>query len=397
MNRSLIIGDCHIGKGVSFGKSSSDGLNSRIIDQINILNWILNYSINNNISRLILTGDIFEEARPDTVLVVIFVDWLKSCVDCGIDVHIIVGNHDLKRVGNRYTSMLHIIEAAEIDGIYIYNRIHTIHTPGVSFTMMPFRDRRALNAASVAEAESFLISCLPYELSEIPTENKKVVVGHLAFEGSFITDEVDDVSNEIMISPAKFLGYDYVWMGHVHAPQVVNKNNPYAAHVGSMDISDFGETKHKKIMVLFDPDSSEKFKNIEIPTRPMRRVRIDIPKGKDPTEHLSDILKDMNKESSLKDSTIKIEIKIEDPNASEIDRNKINNLLSKYDVYHIASFSESKNVAVVPSDKKHIDDCAIEPRAAVKLWTDLPENECDDKEELTTLLNDIISEHEAAI
>ena len=40
---------------------------------------------------------------------------------------------------------------------------------------------------------------------------------------------------------------------------------------------------------------------------------------------------------------IKFEIKIEDPDAPEIDRSKIDKLLSKYDVYHIAGFSESKN------------------------------------------------------
>lgn len=394
MNRTLIIGDCHIGKGISFGKSYSDGLNTRIVDQINILNWILNYSINSNISRLILTGDIFEEARPDTNLVVIFIDWLKHCVDYGIDVHIIVGNHDIKRVGNRYTSMLHIIEAAGIDGVSIYNRITTIHTDGVSFTLMPFRDRRSLNEESVIDAENSIMNRIPYELSEIPTTNQKVVVGHLAFEGSFITDEIDDVSNEIMINPDKFTGYDFVWMGHVHAPQVMKKKNPYAAHVGSMDISDFGETKHKKIMILFDPELEQKFQNIEIPTRPMRRVRIEVPKGKDPTEHLSDYLKNINKELSLKDSTIKFEIKIEDPDAPEIDRSKIDKLLSKYDVYHIAGFSESKNISVIPNDKKHIEDCAIEPKAAVKLWSNLPEND-EDKEELISLLNEIIVEQES--
>ena len=42
MNNTLMVGDLHIGDGQTIGKPASDGsLNSRILDQIHILDWIL--------------------------------------------------------------------------------------------------------------------------------------------------------------------------------------------------------------------------------------------------------------------------------------------------------------------------------------------------------------------
>ena len=102
INRTLIIGDCHIGKGTSIGKvSSGNALNSRILDQLNVLQWILQLGIDREVSRFVFTGDIFEELKPDHNLLVLFMDWLRECSNYNIECHIIAGNHDLKRVGNK--------------------------------------------------------------------------------------------------------------------------------------------------------------------------------------------------------------------------------------------------------------------------------------------------------
>lgn len=98
-NKTIIVGDLHLGKGLSIGKPAADGgLNSRLSDQVRLLNWIFDCGINRNINRIIITGDVFDETKPDSNLIVIFMDWLRQCEDYGIDVHIVVGNHDLKRI-----------------------------------------------------------------------------------------------------------------------------------------------------------------------------------------------------------------------------------------------------------------------------------------------------------
>lgn len=372
MNKTLIIGDIHLGKGSSIGKSAIDGsLNSRISDQINILNWVLNTAVDKEISRLILTGDIFEEIKPDHQLVMIFMDWLTSCSINNIEVHIVAGNHDLKRVGNKYSSILDIIEISNINHIYIYNKIHTIHTNGVSFTFLPFRNKSSLGVDTVKEAISGIENCLHYQLADIPFENKKVLVGHVAIENSVYTGEIGDNINELLFPISSFVGYDYVWMGHIHKPQVMNKSNPYVAHIGSMDISDFGETDQKKIAILFNGE----FEELIIPTRPLKRIKIEVPKGQDGTDILSNYIKTENFTNAI----VKIEVKLLDPEAEEIDREYISELLYSSGAYYISSFSESKTTLIIPEEKKYIKDSAINPQVAIKLYADSLEFDNEDE------------------
>jgi len=393
-SKTFIVGDPHIGKGLSIGKPSIDGsLNSRVSDQVRVLNWILDNAIHRNVDRIIITGDVFEEVKPDNYLVVIFMDWLHSCSNNGIDVHIIAGNHDLKRIGARYSSVLDVIESAEIPNVFVYNKIYTLNTPGVSFTFIPFRDRRSLDADTVADAIEKIERCLPFELAEMPYENDKVLIGHLAFEKSFFTDEIDDLTNELMVPIKMFEGYQHVWMGHVHKPQVLSRKNPYAAHVGSMDISDFGETDQQKVVILYDPASKKKFEELHIPSRPLRRIRLEVPKDEEVTEFVLKAIENMEQVSSFKSAIVKIELKILDPEAAELDRSKVIEAIQNLGAFHISSFSESRSVSVVSDDKKHINDSAIDPKAAVKLYADLLEHQDDDeKNDFISLCNELIEQ-----
>lgn len=395
-NKTLIVGDIHIGAGTSIGKPTMEGsLNSRITDQVHCLNWILECAIYREVDRIIITGDVFEELKPDTNLVIIFINWLKSCSDYNIKVYIIAGNHDLKRIGNRYSSVLNIIESVELENVYVYNRVYTLNTDGVSFTFVPFRDRRSLNVDTCDDAIDIISNWLSYELAEINFENDKVLIGHLAIDKAFWVDEVDDVSNELLISTNVFEGYDYVWMGHVHKPQVMKSKNPYVAHIGSMDISNFGETDQQKIVVLYDPSLKNKFEEIPIPTRPLRRIRLEIPKEESPTAFLIKSIENMTAVSSFDKAIVKLEIKLLDPEAPEIDRERVVKKLKDLGAYHICAFSESRTVLAVPEDKKQISDFAIKPKEAVKFYASSIEfDEDDEKNEFIRTCLDVIADEE---
>src|SRR3972149_1767402 len=112
MSITLIVGDVHLGKGVGIGKPGiGNSLNSRIVDQIQLLDWVLDRAIEINASAIILTGDICQDIKPDYVLIELLIEWLKRCSSYNIEVHIIAGNHDLKRTGARFSSYLDLISA----------------------------------------------------------------------------------------------------------------------------------------------------------------------------------------------------------------------------------------------------------------------------------------------
>src|SRR5208283_4579802 len=146
MTTAIILGDPHVGKGTNIGKSGiGSSLNSRIVDQLNLLDWTLDRAIEHHASHIIITGDVFEDPKPHPSLIVLFMSWCKKCQANGVRVVIIMGNHDVFRSGYTYTSPLDIITEADMEGIDVYKDINTIIIGTSAFTLVPYRDRKAFS------------------------------------------------------------------------------------------------------------------------------------------------------------------------------------------------------------------------------------------------------------
>jgi DNA repair exonuclease SbcCD nuclease subunit len=271
-----------------------------------------------------------------------------------------MGNHDHLRSGQFYTSVLDIIVAADLENVFVYKDITTIDLDGVSFTLLPFRDRRSFNTNSNTEAIQILKEKLPYELASIELKNVKVLVGHLALEGSlFVGDEVDDMQNELFCPLDMFRGYDYVWMGHIHKPQVMKKS-PYIAHIGSMDISDFGEMDHKKKIVIFDPKKEKHFEYIDIPTRALRHIVIDVPM--DIIDGTKYILNKIGIEKDIAKSIVKLSINFDNADAININRTEVEKAIYDMGAFHIFRIIEERKISLVKklSNTENIDNTVNE-------------------------------------
>ena len=348
----MIIGDPHIGGSLSIGKVGiGSTLNSRITDQLNLLEWSLDKAIESNVSDIILTGDVFEDPKPATSLIAFFISWIKKCSINDINIHIIIGNHDLLRNGSVLYSPLDIISEMDLDTVHIHKNTNTIFIQTTAFTLMPFKDRKMLACSNNDEAIEALKDSLVYELAGIPNTYSKVIVGHLAIEGSiFVGDEIDNLSDLLLCPKQMFLGYDYVWMGHVHKPQVLSKK-PYIAHIGSMDISNFGETDHQKHIVIFDCDN-HKFSIDYLPTRTLKKVAITIPADlEDPTQYVIDELD----KGEFDDAIVKVDIALNSASKS-INKAKIDKFLTDKGAFNVSSISESKKMKVVKRESNTIDN-----------------------------------------
>lgn len=372
MSKTLIVGDPHLGAGQSIGKPGVGfALNSRTIDKFNLFDWILDISITNNVSCIIFTGDMFEDPKPDTSLILFLISWLKRCSYADIKVHIIAGNHDIKRSGSHYISTLDIISEADINNIFVHKDITTIYNETSGFTLLPFRDRRSFNTDSANTAIEKIKNILNYELEDIPKTYDKILIGHLSLEGAFFSDEIDDSYNELMFPLNYLKKYNYVWFGHVHKPQVMCYK-PYIAHIGSLDISNFGEAGQQKIVVLFDSESNSenKFSEIKVPSRQLRHLKL-LTDDENPTKFLLKNIEDYNKMLDLNDSIFKIEIQLQDSEnkIQNVNRNIIySELYNKYKVHHVCSLIESRITQVVPLEKRKNLDNTIEPKSAIKMW-----------------------------
>lgn len=398
MSKALILGDIHLGKSQTIGKNNiGTNLNSRVADQLNILDWVLDQSIASESDNIILTGDIWEEPKPNINLITNFISWLKKCELHNINVHIISGNHDVLRTGYIYTSPLDIISEAEISNVHIYKDIDTINIGKTYFTFMPFRDRKSLGAQTISEALNILSNTLNYELSIIPATYQKIVVGHLAIEGSIpIGDEIDDISNELLCPLNMFNGYDYVWMGHVHNPQVLKKENPYISHIGSMDISNFGETDHKKIIVIVDCEKKLKsFETKNIPTRSLKKISVSVPKDvEDSTDY---VLKEIDKiKKELKNSIVKVDVSLSDSELKSVNKGVIEKFLSENGTFNICGISESKKLNLIKKDDSKSIDTKVDIISAIRKYSDLYIDE-KNREKFIEMCTDIYSVYKSEV
>lgn len=368
MTTAIILGDVHLGKGTSIGKGGvGSTLNSRIVDQLNLLDWTLEAAIENHADHIIITGDVFEEPKPHPMLITMFISWLKKCQAYDVTVHIILGNHDILRSGNIVTSPLDIISEAELDKIYIYKDIDTIILGTTAFTLVPFRDRKSFSVNSAAEAISLVRDSLVYELASIPDTYHKVVIGHLAIEGSIpVGDEIDDLTNELFCPLDMFEGYDYVWMGHVHKPQVMKKENPYIAHIGSMDISNFGETDHAKHIVIFNCAEANGWSRAFLPTRPLQKIAVSIPK--DTADTTAYVIEEIKKANVPATAIVRVDVSMTSPDLKSVNKAAIEKYLLGHGAFSVNAISESKKVSLIKKDANNTIDSKMDLPAAIKTY-----------------------------
>lgn len=397
MTSAIILGDVHLGHSLHIGKSTvGSNLNSKIVDQLNLLDWTLEQAIDNESDHIIITGDVFEDPKPHPSIITFFLSWLKKCQAYNVSAHLIAGNHDILRSGFTYYSPLDIISEAELDNIFVYKDINTIIIDTTAFTLMPFRDRKSFGKASNSEALDVLQDSIKYELASIPVTYQKILIGHLALDGSIpVGDEIDDLNNELFCPLSMFEGYDYVWMGHVHKPQILKKEKPHIAHIGSMDVSNFGESDHKKIIKLIDCCNKYKEpKTIEIPTRSLKKISVVVPKDtKDTTQYVLDEIK---KSKNLNNSIVRVEVSLSSPELQSVNKSSIEDYLINNKVFNVAGISESKKISLIRKSDDNQIDTKMDVGSAIKTYASLYVEE-DNKNNFVELAMEIYSQYKSEV
>lgn len=389
--QTIILGDVHLGKGTSIGKNGiGSNLNSRIIDQLNLLDWTLDFAIDKGIESIIITGDIFEDPKPATSLITLFISWLNRCKVHNIDVHIIIGNHDIVRHGSVLSSPLDIIIEIDSPNVSVYKSLDTIFLGSTAFTLVPFRDRKSSGCESNTDAIQILNDSLIYELAGIPDTYNKVLVGHLSIEGSIpVGDEIDDMTNELYCPLSMFKGYDYVWMGHVHKPQKLGTKHSNIYHIGSMDISNFLESDQEKRIIVYDCNNSSYFEE-KIPTRPLCSFSVSVPEGTtDSTKFVIDSIKDSGKD--VTNAIVKVDVVLGE-DVETLKKSKIAKSLINSGAFNITKISESKKTKLIKRDSNNTLDVQMDVPAAIKAFADLHVDE-DKKDEFIEIAMDIYNQY----
>jgi DNA repair exonuclease SbcCD nuclease subunit len=362
MPKIAVIPDVHLGEATQLGRvSPGTNINSCIIDQINLLDFCLEQSIERGVKYLIFTGDIFDEPKPPITIITLFSAFLKKCTDNGMIVHIVAGNHDILRIGETYISALNIFAEMELENIFIHNQIETAFIETTSLTFVPFRDRKSFALSSNTEAILLMEELINYEISSIPQSYKKICIGHMALEGSIpALNEIDDIANELFCPLSMFSLFDITIQGHIHKPQILKKH-PYIGHIGSLFISDYGEADQRKYFLIIDDNIEE----IDLPVRKLKEIDIIVPVGTDnSTEYVLSQINNVPIDKSI----VRVSISLSSPDLVPVNKVDIEKHLFARGAFNVSSISQTKKSNIVKNEKNKSINQKMDVASSIKMW-----------------------------
>lgn len=281
----LHIADLHIGKVVNDF--------SMLEDQKFILEQIAGMAKANQVSMVVIAGDVYDRAIPPAEAVTLFDEFLTRLTEEGIQVAMISGNHDSPERLCFGKTLL------DKQGVHIagmqkesLTRVRFKEPEGeTEFILLPFLKPAQAGAKTSSEAVALLLhQYWKEEEAEASMDRrdekqstkkqegkKRVLVTHF-----FVTDdgrepELSDSETTVHVGgldnvdASLFQGFDYVALGHIHKPQQIGTHPIWYA--GSPLKYSFGEVNQIKNALLVELDK-EGLKEVKgLPLRPLREMR----------------------------------------------------------------------------------------------------------------------------
>ncbi len=233
--------------------------------------WLYMFIQKEKVDLLLISGDIFDLANPSAEDKSMYYNFLRRLNQLHIKVIITGGNHDSVGFLNAPAEVLDVLNITIIGGATenIEDEIISINDndgkPQLSIAAVPFlRDKDLRNAETDqqyenrAEAIREGIKNHYLKIAQL-IEDKypscpSIAMGHLYVAGS----ELSESERDIHIGNSGAVGsdifsthYDYVALGHIHRPQVIN-DNKMIRYSGSPIALSFSEHKDEKQVVLIE-------------------------------------------------------------------------------------------------------------------------------------------------
>jgi len=283
--RILHTADWHLGKRLEQSE--------RTEEHQAFLTWLIQTLQSERIDVLIVAGDIFDTGSPSNAAFEQYYGFLRQVKNtCCREVIIIGGNHDSISTLNAPQSLLKYFNVHIIGGVpqeFADQIIELSDEQGqleLVVCAVPFlrdRDIRLSIAGETLEERElrikqgitdhyhrFLTHIEDYKLNKIPV----IATGHLFAAGSATSDSEKEihVGNLGQIGGDQFpKEFDYVALGHIHRPQVINKMN-HIRYSGSPIPLSFSETEDKKLVIVLEFQSGEMTALTEIEVPCSRRL-----------------------------------------------------------------------------------------------------------------------------
>lgn len=304
--------DLHIGI-KTYGKiDPSTGLNTRELHALNVLDEVIEDTINTHQDILIFAGDAYKNNMPSPTIQDEFNKRIKKAADNGILCLVLDGNHDVSKMSTTSSAM------KQFDTLGVDNVIHTrfhkeyIYEKGnekIKFVFLP--------TYHTEDEIKSIVNNTTYDGFPI------VYIGHLTLTSAYLNDYMV-AEKEISVDYNLFKkpGVLAVDCGHLHKFQVIN-NLPLIFYNGSTQRVDFNEEFQPKGYVKLKIDAINEtidHEFCEVNSQKFFTLKMDLKNDDDATITLISEL--TNNKDKIKNAIVRIVCEVND-----------NTILNSKDVY----------------------------------------------------------------
>lgn len=243
--RFLHISDMHLGK-LLFQQNLLE-------IQIDLLNQIIDYLVDNDIDVLIMAGDIYDRSVPSNEAIEALNDFLSSLIlKHHKKVLMIAGNHD-SATRLSFASGLLKQEGLYIEA-FVQDEMKPVVIDGVNFYLLPFFKpsyiRYLYNDESIVTYQDAFAAYMKRQKINLDETNILITHQFIAGNKEVIKSESEailSVGGSEIIDVSLVKQFDYVALGHIHAPQQISRDT--IRYSGSLMRYSFDEVKQKKSIV----------------------------------------------------------------------------------------------------------------------------------------------------
>ncbi len=249
-----------------------------IEDQEYVLDQIIAYLEQYQVQALLVSGDVYDRSVPPVSAVALLDKTLNRIAQLNIPVIMIPGNHDsARRLGfaaqQLSASGVHII--ADFEQM-LKPVIINANDEQIAFYGMPFNDPELVRNYFQEPVNSYEAAhCLLAEKIKqvMNPESVNVLLAHCFLEGAVNSESERPLSigGSDVVPHTVFDGFDYVALGHLHAPQY--KGAEHIRYSGSILKYSFSEQFHNKGVTLVELDANGQANIQNLPLKPLHDVR----------------------------------------------------------------------------------------------------------------------------
>ena len=265
----LALADLHMGSGAAYA-------DDRLHDQMKVLEHVAQIAYNDDISTVLIAGDVFHRPRPTPATLLAFRKFVDVLAELNVQTVAITGNagHDIE-AGDRPCALdlfaspwFHVSRRPELVTKVPGLSIATL--PSVPVSRLVARSESAERGPVFDQATEALLA-VAYELKaqadyEIALPSGKrpatILMGHWSVSGASLPNglPVDTLGEPILdLASLERVGYDAIVLGHIHDPQPIGSLAPGdermpVFYCGSPACVDFGEADVAHGCWTFDTD-----------------------------------------------------------------------------------------------------------------------------------------------